>query len=68
MRHTFKRIYHEAYKARTVFINSDSLPTLRHLQAGFFVRKAELTGAGKCELDGKVYEYSDLRVYVSEQS
>jgi hypothetical protein len=61
----YRVIYCETYEPRARWVNADLLPAwMPHLNKGSEAAHVELRAAGQCTLDGKAYEFHDIRVYV----
>lgn len=60
-----KITYQEKYKPHVRNIKKANLPRLNHTTNGSIVKRAELRSAGICLLDGKEYEFQDLRIYLT---
>jgi hypothetical protein len=61
----FHVIFKQSYKPLKCWVAARLLPTaMPHLNAGLKATHIELRAAGKCCLDGKDYEFQDIRVYV----
>lgn len=61
----FRVIYKESFKPLKSWVRADLLPApLPHLNAGLKAEAIELRAAGHCTLNGKEYEFQDIRVYV----
>jgi hypothetical protein len=61
----FVETYKVTFKPLKSWVRSDILPApLPHLNKGLTAQHIELRAAGRCTLDGKAYEFQDIRVYV----
>ena len=61
----FRENYRETYEPRARWVAADLLPAwMPHLNRGAVAAHVELRAAGQCTLDGKRFEYHDIRVYV----
>jgi hypothetical protein len=61
----FVQTYKQTYKPCTSWVRGELLPAhLPHLNEGRMAEAIELRAAGHCLLDGKEYEFHDVRVYI----
>jgi len=61
----FREHYKETYEARARWVEAELLPAwMPHLNKGCEAEHVELRAAGQCTLNGKEYEFHDIRVYV----
>lgn len=61
----FAQIYKETYKPLKSWVDGSCLPaSVPHLNPGLKAEHIEIRAAGTCLLNGKRFEFQDLRVYV----
>ncbi len=64
---TYREHYKETYEPRRSWVNAEKLPAaMPHLNDGIKACMIEMRAAGKCLLNGKEYEFHDIRVYVDQ--
>lgn len=61
----FRQLYKQTYTPLKSWVSSALLPaSMPHLNKGMQASAIEMRAAGKCTLNGKEYEFHDIRVYV----
>ena len=61
----FRVIYKETFKPLKSWVLADLMPVwMPHLNKDLRAQHIELRAAGHCTLNGKEYEFQDIRVYV----
>ena len=59
-----KILYQEKYKNGAMRVRRELLPdTLPYMAKGAVITDIEIRAAGKCERDGEILEFQDVRVY-----
>jgi hypothetical protein len=55
------------YKKGAKMISDRALPDLNHLNEGFYCSQAEITSMGRILIDGKEFEFVDMRCIIKER-